>query len=136
MLTQVAYEVLKKKPYRTVSVSYKRKRFRVELADSFMKKMVGLMYRQTIGKSAGMLFPIADPGVLAATITMMNMKFSIDIIWLDEKKRVVDIAEKAQPTSSMFDSYRPRRAAKYVIELEAGAARRLGIRIGDKMKFG
>ena len=135
MLTQAIYEVLKKRRYKTTTITYKKNRFKVEVADSFMKKMVGLMYRQTVGKSKGMLFPIAEPGVLSSTITMMNMKFSIDIIWLDARKRVVDIAEKAQPSMSIFDSYRPRQAAKYVLELDAGSVRRLGIKLHDRIAF-
>ncbi len=135
VLTHAIYEVLKKKPYSTTTITYKRNRFKVEVADSFMKKMVGLMFREKIGNEKGMLFPIAEPGVMASTITMMNMKFSIDIIWLDAGKRVVDIAERAQPSTSIFDSYRPRKAAKYVLELDAGTVRKFGIRIGDRVAF-
>jgi uncharacterized membrane protein (UPF0127 family) len=136
LLGRAIYEFLKKKPYKTTTITYKRNRFRVEVADTFLKKMVGLMYREKMGREKGMLFPIAEPGVLASTITMMNMKFSIDILWLDERKRVVDIVERAQPSSSLFDSYKPRKAAKYVLELDAGAIKKLEIKRGDKISFG
>ena len=135
VLTRAIYEFLKKSPYKTTTIAYKKNRLRLEVADTFMKKMVGLMYRERMGKAKGMLFPIAEPGVLASTITMMNMKFSIDILWLDERKRVVDIVERAQPSSSIFDSYKPKKPARYVLEIEAGAAKKLGIKEGDRVHF-
>ena len=101
-----------------------------------MKKMIGLMYRDSLGKDEGLLFTITDPGVISATITMMNMKFSIDIVWLDSKKRVIDIAENAKPSNSIFDSYKPTSNAKYVLELKAGEVKRFGIKKKDLMKFG
>lgn len=136
VLTQAIYEVLKKHPYRTATITYKRNRFKVQIADSFMKKMVGLMYRKGMGKEKGMLFPIAQPGILSATVTMMNMRFGIDIVWLDSRGTVVSIEENAKPSSSMFDSHAPKKAAAYILELGAGRARRLGIKIGGRIALG
>ncbi len=135
VLTKAFYEILNRQPYKTETVVVGRKKLKVEVADSFMKKMIGLMYRENMGKTDGMLFKISEPGVMASTITTINMRFSIDIVWLDSRKRVVDVARNAEPSPSIFASYRPRKPAAYVMELRAGAAKKLGIEPGDKVAF-
>jgi uncharacterized protein len=135
MLTRLIYEFLKSRPYKRTSVSYKKHKISVEIADTIAKRAVGLMYRERLEKNSGMLFKLWPPGVLAAEITMLNMRFGIDIVWLDSEKRVVSIAERVPPSKSMFDSRRPRRAAAYVLELSAGSARKLGMKLKDRVSF-
>ncbi len=134
MLSRALYEFLRKKQYATKTVAFGGRKLKVEVADTFMKKMIGLMYRESLGRNDGMLFPIAQPGILSATVTMMNMRFGLDIIWLDSAGVVVDVAERLQPSSSPFDSHAPKKIAAYVLELNAGAAHRLGIKKGDEIK--
>ncbi|MCL5239288.1 MAG: DUF192 domain-containing protein [Candidatus Marsarchaeota archaeon] len=135
MLSRVLYEILQAHPYEKKSVTVRGRRLRLDVADTFLKKMVGLMHRESMGKVDGMLFRISEPGIVSAAITMMDMKFSIDIVWLNSEKRVVDIARNARPSRSMFGSYKPRSAASYVLELKAGEAKRLGIKQNDLFRF-
>jgi len=53
-------------------------------------------------------------------IWMKDMKFPIDIIWLDETKKVVHIVKNASPEYSTNKTFKPNKPAKYVIELPAG----------------
>ena len=66
---------------------------------------------------------------------MLNMKFPIDILWLDDSGKVVDIKENAKPCSSMFScpTYRPKINSFYILELGAGRARRFNLKIGSKV---
>ena len=56
---------------------------------------------------------------------MKNCRFPIDILWLDEEQRIVHVAEAVPPCKAEpCPVYNPLRRASYVIELNAGQARR------------
>ena len=118
--------------YEKRTVRYGRKRFRVDVADSLRKRMRGLMGRVGLPRDGGMLFIFNAPGRYG--FWMAGMKFSIDMIWLDGEGRVVHIARDAKPCTSMIGckTITPDKDALYVLELRAGAARKLGIRIGSR----
>ena len=116
----------KKQRYATASISIGGKRLRVLIADSFVKKMVGLMFRSGIGKDEGMLLVFGREA--RHGIWMHNMRFPIDIIWLDRGKCIVDFVESAMPTSRA--TYRPEKGAKYVLEVAAGFIKRNRIKKG------
>ena len=92
-----------------------------ESADNFFSRFRGLMFRKAID----------DDYVLHITpcnqIHMLNMRFALDVIYLDENGRVVKIDENVQPGKIC----KTVRNAKSVIEMKASAASRLGIRTGD-----
>jgi len=136
MLTRLLYAFLKARPYKKSLVKYRSHKIRAEIADTFAKQMIGLMYRERIGNNEGMLFPLLISGRTAASVTMLNMKFGIDIVWIGEKHLIVDIARNARPSSSIFGrTYSPKAKAKYVLELKAGAASKMGIRLGERVAF-
>jgi hypothetical protein len=122
---------------------YKRSQARIgrlkvdlELADDSYKRAKGLMYRRSMQKAKGMLFIFDSERRYA--FWMLNMRFSIDLIWLDKQLRVVDITRDARPAKSIFRarSYSPSKPAMYVIELCSGVAGSSGIRQGDKISIG
>ena len=65
---------------------------------------------------------------------MKDMNFPIDVIWLDENYRVVDIAQDVRPDSfpKVFD---PQGPAKYILEVNAGFSGRNNIKIGDRLEL-
>src|SRR5208337_3196068 len=121
--------------YRLGTVSISGRRIRVYLADSFFKKMFGLMYRDRLERGRGMLFALGGESRMGAGIWMLNMRFPIDIVWMDSGGRVVDLKENAEPCSSFLrcKTYVPRSKAKYVLELNSGTARRLGIKRKERI---
>lgn len=135
MITRLAYEFLKSRPYKKVMIRHKGSRINAEVADSFTKQMVGLMYRKDIGGNSGMLFPLFFSSKSAASIIMMNMRFSIDIVWMDVNRRIVDMFRNAKPAGLFGKSYTPKTKSRYVLELKTGTASRLGMKIGDRLDF-
>ena len=121
--------------YRTRTVSCRGKRFRVEVADSFRKMAVGLMDHAGLGPREGMLFIFEKEGRYG--FWMLNMKFSIDILWLDRNGTVIYIWENAEPCKSILScrSVKPGKDSKYVIELRSGTSRKLGIKTGDRFRL-
>jgi lipid II:glycine glycyltransferase (peptidoglycan interpeptide bridge formation enzyme) len=67
---------------------------------------------------------------------MQGMRFSIDIIWLD-KKGVVGLTENIQPPSekSPLRFYKSPQPAKYMLEVNAGFAKKNNIRVGDPVQL-
>jgi uncharacterized membrane protein (UPF0127 family) len=67
---------------------------------------------------------------------MKNCRFPIDILWLDEEKKVVHLWEAVPPCKAdPCPVYNPMRRASYVIELNAGQARREKAVVGAKVAF-
>jgi len=134
MLMRSLYKLLNLK-YETRRIMVGGNALEAYVADSFAKKMFGLMYRKDLGKDKGMLFTMGRESREGASIWMMNMNFSIDIIWLDRDFRVVDIKADAKPCKSMWgcETYSPREKVKYVLEVNSGDAKRLGIMTGEKL---
>ncbi len=119
--------------FKSKGIEYKGKTIRILIADNFARQLVGLMYRQGIGSDEGMLFIFGRESRWG--IWMQNMKFPIDIVWLDRNGAVVDIKRYASPCRSVFEceTYRPRANSKYVLELAAGGAKAYGIVIGGRV---
>ena len=96
-------------------------------------RAMGLMFRPSLPKDRGMLFIFERPDFHG--IWMKNCRFPIDIVWLDEQKKVVHVAESVPPCKAEpCPVYNPLRRAAYVVELNAGQAKRekavLGAAIG------
>lgn len=134
MFMHALYRLLRPR-YRTVKVTYEESMLDAYLADSFVKKMFGLMFRDGLEENWGMLFVLGKESSMEASIWMLNMRFSIDTVWMDHDGTVVDVAEDMVPCASMFGckTYVPKSKAKYVLELNAGSVRSLGLKIGDKV---
>ena len=116
-------------------VFFGRKKFTVEVADSFIKRSIGLSGRDSIGANEGMLFVFVKSGRYG--FWMHGMKFSIDILWLDSNMRVIYIRSNAKPCRSVFGcrTMKPDCDSKYVMELHAGTVKKLGIHKGDKFSI-
>lgn len=100
--------------------------YHLEIADTFARRVKGLSGRDFLDKESGMLFlfPFADRYVF----TTKNMKFPIDIIWLNGNK-IVDLTPNAPPNSSY--NFLPRLPINRVIELNAGTIQKESLKIGD-----
>lgn len=111
---------------------------KAEIADTPLKRSVGLMYRDHLTKDHGMLFFFSQPQ--AWSFWMKNTKISLDLIWLDAKKRVTHI-ERNVPTCTKTDDscpqYRPNSDdAMYVLEIAGGTVEGYKIEKGTKLLFG
>ncbi len=104
----------------------------IEIADTPDERAKGLSGRESLDKSTGLLFIHDKPGIYG--IWMKDMKFPIDVIWLDGNYRVVDIASDVQ-SDSFPEVFEPRAPALYILEVNAGFTEKNGIRIGGMIEF-
>jgi len=97
-------------------------------------RAMGLMFRPSLPADKGMLFLFENADFHG--IWMKNCKFPIDILWLDEDKRVVHLAEAVPPCAGdPCPIYQPLRKASFVVELNAGQARRERASVGARVTF-
>lgn len=106
--------------------------YTIEVADTEAEREQGLSGRNSLPADTAMLFIFDQPG--QQCFWMKDMQFSLDIIWLDAGRRVVHIEQNVSP-SSYPDSFCPPKASQYVVELNAGQARQLGLKQGSVMQF-
>ena len=99
---------------RTIDIG--NRALRVEVADTDAKRTLGLSGRESL-KEGGMLFVFDTPGNYG--FWMKDMRFPIDIIWLDESYHVVDIARNVGPDTFPHIFY-PPYPVKYVLETNPG----------------
>jgi uncharacterized protein len=106
-----------------------RHEFRVEVAASPEQQTVGLMFRESVGPSEGMLFDWGGPR--ESSMWMRNTLVPLDMLFIAADGRVHRIAERTVPHSlSPVDSRGPVRAT---LELAGGTAERLNLRVGDRV---
>lgn len=108
--------------------------FFIEVAQTLEERQKGLMFREKLDRDKGMLFIF--PAEQEASFWMKNTLIPLDIIWLNENKKVVFISENTQPClKEKCPSINPGVKAKYVLELNAGLAEEIGLVKGDKMQL-
>ena len=105
-------------------------RFVVEVADDRAERNRGLMFRESLPQSAGMLFVYDRPGRIS--FWMKNTLIPLDIIFLDRTGTVVNIHANAEPlsTAQIFGGMR----IQYVLEINGGLASRLGVTEGSVLR--
>lgn len=104
--------------------------FRVEVARTSDQRARGLMFRRSMPQDHGMLF---DFGVeTPVSMWMKNTYIPLDMVFVSRKGVVTSIATDTTPFSeAVISSGKPAFA---VIELNAGAARRIGLAPGDVVR--
>ncbi|MEQ8334158.1 DUF192 domain-containing protein [Nisaea sp.] len=100
----------------------------VEVADTPELRATGLMFRKNLAADAGMLFLYPDRKKIS--MWMKNTLISLDMLFLDRDGTILHMAEHTTPHSTAVVSSRFR--VKAVLEVVAGTADRLGLRIGDR----
>lgn len=103
----------------------------IEIADNEVETAQGLMYRRTMPDSCGMVFIFADSQ--PRNFWMKNTYLPLDILFLDESKKIVTIQANRTPFSEeQIPSF---ENAKYVLEVNAGYCKRKGIEKGESVKW-
>jgi uncharacterized protein len=101
--------------------------FTVEIADTEPARERGLMFRKELPGGRGMLFDFHRDQQVG--FWMRNTLIPLDMIFIDGRGRIANIAHSATPLSEdVLYSKGPVRA---VLEVIGGTARRLGIEPGD-----
>ena len=105
--------------------------FEVEVVDTPAKRELGLQYRRDLAADRGMIFLF--PREAEQTFWMKNTPIPLDMIFINNDRRIVGIVEQAVPFS--LDPRSVGRASRFVLEVNGGLAKRYGIQAGDSVRF-
>jgi uncharacterized membrane protein (UPF0127 family) len=103
----------------------------VELARTERERNRGLMYRQSLAAGRGMLFLFEHSEPLK--FWMKNTYIPLDMIFMNEARRVVYVEENAEPLTTVQRG--PDVDCRYVLEVPGGWARAHGVEPGVAVKF-
>jgi uncharacterized membrane protein (UPF0127 family) len=121
--------------YRQVNVIVNGVVLVADIAATDEQRSKGLSVKDGLAENEAMLFVLDNEG--EHTFWMKNMKFPIDIIWIDTDKTVVHIEHNLQPCSSELfcPTYKPNDESLYVLETVGGFAERHDIVKGTIVEF-
>lgn len=105
--------------------------YTVELARSAGELQRGLMFRKDMPQDHGMLFVFPKPQF--ASFWMKNTFIPLDIIFIRGDGRVSSIAHHAVPHD--LTMLKSTEAVRFVVELNAGQAKKQGIDAGDHVEL-
>jgi len=95
------------------------------------------MFRESLAPNRGMLF--IHPSESTFHYWMYQTKIPLDMIWMDHGRRIVEMSLATPPCRSSSaaecPSYGGNFKSKYVLEVNAGIARKNGLKTGDSLDF-
>lgn len=98
---------------------------RITVANNFVQRLRGLMFKKTIAENEGLLITPCN------SIHMFFMKFAIDAVFLDKHHCIVELKEHVKPWSIIP----PVKSAHATLELPAGTIKKMNLQIGDIVQF-
>lgn len=104
----------------------------IEIARTPEEQARGLCCRDNLPEDHGMLFVYDQPGDYG--FWMKDTRIPLDMYWINKDKEIVHIEHSVEPDSypKSFNSPVP---AQYVLETNAGYAKKYDIQIGDTTSF-
>lgn len=103
----------------------------IEIADDDYQRRLGLMNRKEMKENQGMIFIFPRQDWLS--FWMRNTLISLDMIFVDENKKIVTIHKNTRILSDT--SYPSSKPARYVVEVIAGFTDKYNIQVGDKIDW-
>lgn len=119
---------------KTARVSIKNTTFTAEIADTAKKQEIGLSEKKSLDTDKAMLFSFGKPDYYR--FWMKNMKFPLDIIYIQNNK-IVEVFEEAKPPADNGNPeiLVPKETADTVLEINAGLSKQNNIKTGDEVKI-
>jgi uncharacterized membrane protein (UPF0127 family) len=113
-------------------VELKGHRFTIEIAADDASREHGLMDRTQMDPDHGMLFVFDDDAPRA--FWMKNTKIALDMLFFDSANKLVSVQHSVPPClHDPCPAYSSGAPARYVLELNAGQAEKLGLTSGDEL---
>ena len=114
----------------TISTDKGEHRFAAEVAATQEEQARGLMFRTQPGPDEAMIFPRQGD---VASFWMKNTPLPLDIIFIGQDRKIINIA--AQTTPYSLDSVSALGPTSAVLEIPGGRAAELGIGPGDAVAW-
>ncbi|HXN07053.1 MAG TPA: DUF192 domain-containing protein [Nitrospiria bacterium] len=104
------------------------------IADTEKTRETGLMGVDSLKPVEGMLFLFNGNGF--HSMWMKNMKIPLDIVWLSDRKEIIEILNDLPPCRiEPCSTYGPPVPSRYVLEIPAGTSRKYKLKTGRALRF-
>ena len=128
---------LQEKIWKKQNIKIGDKNYEIFVTETEEERNTGLAAFENIKDNEGMLFEFPEENFYS--FWMKDMKFDIDIIFLDQNKKVIQIFESVQKSSYQnkenHQIYLPKLKSKYVIEIKSGESKKNQLKVGDVIVF-
>ncbi len=130
-------EILNTSPKENICFLWKQKEvkkcFKIYIAKTDQERVKWLMFVKNLQENEGMLFAYEQEWIYS--FWMKNTLISLDMIWIDKDRSVIDI-QTAQPCKTkQCPSYTPKWKAVYILEINAELSEKYGISRGTKAEI-
>ena len=121
--------------YRQANVMVNGLVLAADISASNEQRTKGLSVKDALAENEAMLFVFDNEG--EHTFWMKDMKFPIDIIWINSNKTVVHIEHNLQPCGYglLCPTYKPGQDSLYVLETVSGFAEKHDVVQGTRIQF-
>ncbi len=96
---------------------------KVIIADNFLTRLEGLMFREKLPPDTGLLLAPCN------SVHMCFMRFAIDVVYLDKEYRILKIVRNLKPWTGLSFC----RQAYSTLELNVGDAEKYYLIVGEKI---
>ncbi len=107
------------------------KQIDIEKAENDQERAIGMMFRKSMGDTQGMLFLFDE--IKPQSFWMKNTFIPLDIIFIDENKKINTIHPNATPHSET--SLPSNGNAQFVLEVRGGFCQDYGVKVGDIVEW-
>jgi uncharacterized membrane protein (UPF0127 family) len=121
--------------YRQVNITVNGAELVADIAATNDQRTKGLSVKDSLNENESMLFVFSTER--EHSFWMKDMKFPIDIIWIDEDKEVVHVEHSLEPCipDEFCKPYKPDRDSLYVLETVAGFAEKYNVTDGTPVQL-
>ncbi|MBI5804184.1 DUF192 domain-containing protein [Candidatus Pacearchaeota archaeon] len=119
--------------YQEDRVCIDEKCVKVEVAKTPAERARGLMFRESLPENEGMLFVFPEENIYS--FWMKNTLIPLEIIWIDENFKVVDIQKAVPCLEDECQSYIPTEESRYVLEVNSNFSEDNKIKVGDEVNI-
>jgi uncharacterized membrane protein (UPF0127 family) len=106
----------------------------LRIAKTEKERQKGLMFQTHLGRKEGMLFLFDNDQI--QSFWMKNTYLSLDLVFMDDKRLIVDVLEDLPPCpSESCPVYYSRVPARYVLELKGGFIRQFNVQKGSVVRI-
>ena len=110
----------------------------VQVADTEPRRIRGLMFQDQLPYDQGMIFVFDEPGLYS--LWMLNMQFSLDMIWFYSQGNVVHLEKNVPPCKTALEtmtcqSIIPEGNAMYILEVTSGFIDKYNITKDSKLEI-
>ena len=122
-----------KNPSVLIDHDNKKIKVNVEIADDKTEQEKGLMFRNSLDKSSGMLFVFDHENQYA--FWMKNTLIPLDMMFINKNMEIIDIKNAMPCKADPCPLYDPSHLVLYVLEVNGGFAAKYNISVGDKIEI-